>query len=149
MVAVMHALCADTCEQPIMANADLDLAAHLSGHRNAGIAMRHQCGQYAGIEGDLRTGSGNVHNKADRVQRIRRFGLSLRTGFCGRKLPMPCHFHRSTAFDVRKRPAIGTEGKDIFTMGMEMAPANASYKRWKTYPANQPSSNDTSTAIAP
>ena len=39
MVAVMHALCADTGEQPIMANANLDLAAHLSGHRNAGIAM--------------------------------------------------------------------------------------------------------------
>ena len=39
MVAVMHALCADICEQPTMANANLDLAAHLSGHRNAGIDM--------------------------------------------------------------------------------------------------------------
>ena len=149
MVAVMHALCADTGEQPIKANANLDLAAHLSGHRNAGIAMRHQLGQYAGIEGDLRTGPGNFHNKADMVQRIRRFGLPQVARLCLCKLPMPCLIHCRTAFDLRKRPAIGTEGKDIFIMEAVMAPANPGYKRWKTYPANQPSSKDTSTAMAP
>ena len=51
------ALIAHACQKPAIADADLDLAADLSGHGNRGVGIVRAIGEPLGIDRDLRSGA--------------------------------------------------------------------------------------------
>ena len=68
--AAVLALVAHAGEQPAVADADLDLAADLSGERDRGIGILHALGDALKVERDLRARARDFQHHANREARI-------------------------------------------------------------------------------